>query len=108
MLLNMECKVTFALLVNTQNVMYEGRSKLIWTRLICSNFTILRLHTVKMLAQHIHLLDYTSLPSLWALTDGVTEPRMNSFLCSFRASVAAPYPADSGVASRYFLRTNHR
>ena len=52
-----------------KNYFYKGRSDMIWTQLICSNFTILRLHTKQLLAQHIPLLGYTctSLASPWEL-----------------------------------------
>jgi len=67
------CNKDVVCLVLSENLtfyyFYKGHSDMIWTQLICSNFTILRLHTKQLLAQHIPLLGYTctSLPSPWEL-----------------------------------------
>jgi len=47
---------------------------MIWTHLIFSNFISFMLSITQLLAQHIPLLYYTSLPSPWKLLDGFTEP----------------------------------
>ena len=54
--------------------MTEGRSEMIWTDPICYSFTMFRLNIKQLLAQHILLLGYISLPSPWVLSDGLTEP----------------------------------
>jgi hypothetical protein len=51
---------------------------MIWTHLICSNFINFTLNIKQLLAQHIPLLCYTSLPSPWKLLDGFTEPFFRS------------------------------
>jgi len=45
-----------------------------WFGLICRNCIIFSLNTKQMLAQNTPILDCTSLPSLWELLDGFTEP----------------------------------
>jgi hypothetical protein len=39
---------------------------------------------------------------------GVTIPPTDSHLCTFLATVEAPYPAEHSAACRYFLITNCR
>jgi len=53
------------------NGMYERYLEMVWTNLDCFIFS---LNTKQMLAQNTLFLDCTSLPSLWELLDGFTEP----------------------------------
>ena len=54
--------------------MTDGRSEMIWAHPIRCSFTIFRPNIIQLLAQHILLLGYISLPSPWVLPDGLTEP----------------------------------
>lgn len=64
---------------------YEGHLEITGTCHICSHFIIFRLYIKQLLAQHISLLGYTSLPIHYKFLDGFTEPffrYMHSCLCS--------------------------
>ena len=89
---------------------------MIWTQLIRSNFIIFRLNIKLLLAQHILLLDYTSLPPHSELLDGFTQPFFSgivipltdSHLDGFLANVDAPYPVEHNDVCRCFFFTNCR
>ena len=89
---------------------------MIWTHLICSNVINFTLSIEQLLAQHIPLLHYTSLPSPWKLLDGFTEPFFRGgatplvvgHLCSFLATVEAMYPEEHSASCRCFLTASCR
>lgn len=92
----------------------KGHSEMIWTDFTCSNFIIVRLNIKLLLAQHVLVLGYTRLLSLFELPDrfveqypeGVAVPLIDSCLCSFIATVQAPYPFEHSAACRCFLSAN--
>lgn len=85
--------------------------EMIWTCLICSNFIIFGVVFKQVLAQHIPLLAYTSLPSPFKFQDGFTEPfftgvAMHTCLYSFFATVQGPFAVVYSSVCRFFVCTN--
>jgi hypothetical protein len=62
----------------------KGHSEMVWTQPMCSNFITFRLNMKQLLAQHIPVQSYTSLPPPRKLLDGFTEPLFTG--------VATPHP----------------
>lgn len=83
-------------------VFYGGRSEMIWAELIYNTFITFRIYCKDLLAQHILLLGYTPLPSLWVRPDsftgpflrGVGIPLMDSRPCSFLSTVESQHAAE--------------
>jgi hypothetical protein len=72
--------------IQKKDCTYKGHLEMNGTHLICSNFINFRLNIKQLLAQHISLLGYTSLPTHCKLPDGFREPFfrcMGSCRCSF-------------------------
>ena len=97
-------------------VLYKWHLKIIWIRLICSNFIIPMPNVKELLAQHIPLLGYTSLSFSWEIFDGFTKPLfrdtavslMDIQLCRFFVSAEIPCPIKHNAACRFWLFTNCR
>jgi hypothetical protein len=97
-------------------LLYKGHLEVIWSHVICSNCIIFRLNIKQLLAQHIPLLGYTSLPSPWELPNGFTEPffkgvlipPMDSHQCSFLTTGEARHPIEHNAVCSCFLSTNCR
>jgi hypothetical protein len=83
---------------------------MIWIKLMCSNFMIVRLKLKQQLAKHTASQVYTPLPSPSELLDSFTDPLfrdvvitlMESHLCSFLATVEVPYSMNAAFHAGTF------
>jgi hypothetical protein len=93
---------------------YEGNLEIIWTEPICSNFIIVRLFTVQMLAEHIPLRLLATLSLAASICLHRTHlgllmiPLMDHHLCGFLATVKALHKVEHHVSCRCCVSKNCR
>jgi hypothetical protein len=101
----------------TMKVNMGGRSEMIWTQLICSNFIIFRLNTKKLLAQpiptlgvHITAISFGASTWLHKTTLRVLQhhSQTDRHLHSFLAMAGALYPAEHHAMHKCVPSTNCR